>query len=54
MLRKPKTKPAMTEEQRKKSRLPDERDILTMQTAKTWIGWESRKRARYCLMGDPE
>lgn len=29
-------------------------DALTMQTAKSWVGWESRKRARYCLTGDPE
>jgi hypothetical protein len=32
----------------------DKPDPLTMQTAKSWVGWESRKRARYCLMGEPD
>lgn len=55
MLRKLRTKPELTDEQRKKASLPDERELHTMQTAKTWVGWESRgKRERYCLMGEPD
>lgn len=55
MLRKPKDKPILTEEQRKQARLPDARSLHSMQAARFWSGWESRGlRPRFAKMGDPQ
>lgn len=52
---KPKSQRQQRKERETQNRQDPTQDALTMQTAKTWIGWEARgKRTRYCLMGDPD
>jgi hypothetical protein len=51
---KPKSQRQLRKEREALNRKDETLDALSMQTAKSWVGWESRKRERYCLMGDPD
>jgi hypothetical protein len=52
---KPKSQRQLRKEREALNRSNEAPDALSMQTAKTWVGWEARgKRARYCLMGEPD